>query len=127
MIELKKTFSKRNVQFTQTYKDEALCLYIVAQNERNSYEVFKPIVRQKDIFHQDEYEHYPSDEEFGKWAWSCSNASHLAKVLFLHFNDHKLTKSLMKYISGTYTRNGENIPYFNLTDDELNREIAVLR
>ena len=91
MIELKKEFKKGNRTFKQLLKQNCLVIYSVSQphlddtNETVWYEVFRRTVRQKDTFHEDEYEKYPNDEAFGLWAWSCSNLQCVRKVLTNHF------------------------------------------
>lgn len=93
MIELAKEFKKGNRSFKQKVKENYLVIYTVSQphldddKETVWYEVFRRIVKQKDIFHDDEYEKYPNDEAFGVWAWSCSNIDCVKKVLTNHFLD----------------------------------------
>lgn len=107
----------------QLYKDEELVLYSLSIA---SFELFTYKVRPPNNFVDDDYEVYPSPEDFGSWAWSCTNPSCVAKVLTLHFPNHPLTKSMLKHVDGTYKRNGETLPHFNLTEDELMLEIAGL-
>ena len=91
MIELKKEFKKGNRTFKQLLKQEYLVIYSVTQphqdDDGNSewYEVFRRIVREKDMYHEDEFEKYPNDEAFGTWAWSCSNLKCVRKTLINHF------------------------------------------
>ena len=87
MIELKKEFTKRGTMFQQVYKDDSVVIYRLSRrgvdNGKESvwYEVFKRLVMKPDIYHDDEFEKYPYDETFGKWAWSCSNINVVRRVL----------------------------------------------
>lgn len=90
MVELKREFSRKGVQFTQVFKNEALCLYQLAKTHIDGvtsqwYEIFKRKVMKPDRFHDDEYEAYPSDESFGVWAWCCSDKKIVEKVLKREF------------------------------------------
>lgn len=86
MTELEKQFKKGNRTFTQIYKDDAWYIYeIVAvyDKKRNIthtyYEVFKRKQVKQRIYDNgwkltgDMCERYPSDEDFGKWAWCCNS------------------------------------------------------
>lgn len=91
MIELKKEFSKKGTKFTQVFKDSEIVVYRLDRNFFNGtngfwYEIFKPKVKKADIYHNDEYELYPGDEQFGAWAWSCSTKGSVEKILNKHFN-----------------------------------------
>ena len=82
MIELKKEYNKHFGKLSQAYRDDRLAIYAV--NGRSGglwYEVFKIRVRPANRFVDDEFEAYPSDEDFGVWAWSCSNLDVVKKVL----------------------------------------------
>lgn len=100
MIELKKEFTKGGTHFKQLFKDERIAVYelssVCADNGKVNvwYEVFRRLVMQSDIYHNDEYEKYPNDESFGKWAWSCSNIKSVEKVLKKHFKDVEPIKML---------------------------------
>lgn len=93
MIELKKEFTKKGITFKQMYKSNCLAIYSVSHKgvddgkARTWYEVFRILVKQKDLFHYDDYEKYPNDEAFGQWAWSCSSVKSVEKVLNKHFKD----------------------------------------
>ena len=133
MIELKKEFKKSGGNsFKQLFKLDCLAIYEVKMDAVDNlppstyYEVFRILVKEKDMYHAEKYEKYPSDEMFGLTAYCCQDASCVGKALYLHFHDHPLTKKLLKYADGTYTRNGENIPYFKISDDDLIQEIAGL-
>lgn len=98
MIELKKQFTKNGVKCTQIFKDDELAIYQISQRHADDndysiwYEVFKRMVKAADIYHADEFEKYPYDEAFGKWAWSCSNVGAVNKVLKRQFPNHQLAK-----------------------------------
>ena len=98
MIELKKEFTKKGIEYKQIYKDNALVLYQISRNyteygiTTHNYEIFKYFVRTPDKYHNEEYELYPGDEAFGKWAWYCSDKKSLNKVLKKHFPSHILSE-----------------------------------
>ena len=92
MIELKKEFKKKVGKFTQLFKDERVTIYSVEQKHADDdgtllwYEVFRPTVRKGNNFtNNEDFEKYPSNEDFGKWAWSCSNLKCVRKTLINHF------------------------------------------
>lgn len=87
MIELKKEFRKKGVDFKQVYKDDELVIY---KTGFPSFEVFRPMIHNADKYHMDVYELYPYDEAFGSFAWSCSNESSVNKILKKHFPNHRL-------------------------------------
>lgn len=96
MIELKENFEKKawGVKFHQAFKDDELVIYRLDQGESHWYEVFKRVVHKQDKFHVEDYEAYPSDESFGKWAWSCSDIRSVRKVLGKHFPNHRAAETL---------------------------------
>ena len=69
MIELKKTFRKYGEDFTQLYKDDEIVIY---QTTFPSVEVFKYRVKKPDKFRSEDFEVYPSESDFGAWAWCCT-------------------------------------------------------
>lgn len=92
MIYLKKIFKKKGIEFSQLWKDENVVIYQLEQQSQTNpnehskwYEVFKPYEHKADIYHDDEYEKYPSDEDFGRWAWSCESIKSVEKILLKHF------------------------------------------
>lgn len=92
MIGLKKEFSKSQGTFRQIFKDNRIVVYQVSNKYENGataiwYEIFKPKVHQPNAYHDDEYEKYPSDEDFGKWAWCCSTPKSVEKILKKCFED----------------------------------------
>ena len=81
MIELKKDFRRKGIDFHQIHKDDKVVIYQLRQNGvRPWYEIFRYKTREPDIYHDDTYEVYPSDEDFGKWAWSCSKYGVIERV-----------------------------------------------
>ena len=100
MIELKREFKKKDIEFKQLYKDNSLVIYGLSTENANHdgkttwYEIFKYRVKEQDKFHQDEYEAYPSSEEFGTWAWSCSTPKSLEKILKREFPMEDSTEML---------------------------------
>ena len=93
MVEFKKEFSKRGINFKQIYKDDKLCIY---QTSFPSYEVFRRVVHAPDRFHEEDYELYPCSEAFGKWAWSCSNEESINRMIKKHFPKHKFASEGFK-------------------------------
>ena len=98
MIELKKDFTKNGVHYQQLMKNEQIVLYRCSREEGldTYYEVFKRKTHTPDIYHNDTYEVYPSDEAFGSWAWCCSNGKSLEKVLRKHFQELQGTPTYQK-------------------------------
>ena len=94
MKELKKQFRKKGTDFTQLYKDGNLAIYQLSRPyvEGNGHSVWYEVFRYKTAktpkmweSDENEMEKYPSDEEFGVWAWSCSNVESVKKVLNAEF------------------------------------------
>lgn len=88
MKELRDVFAKRGIEFKQVIKCKDIVIYALnyAHTPKNKwFEVFKYKTHEKDKYHDDEYERYPSDESFGIWAWSCSNVKCVEKVINKHF------------------------------------------
>lgn len=85
MRELRETFNKRWSSFKQLYKDDVLVIYSLSNG---AFEVFKYKVKAPNKIINDLYEVYPSSEDFGAWAWSCSNIKSVEKVLNNHFNGY---------------------------------------
>lgn len=90
MIKLKKEFTKFGANYTQVYKNWLFSVYRIDKEFQNGetgtwWEIFFIKTRDKDIYHDDEYEKYPADEDFGSWAWSCSTKGSLEKVLKREF------------------------------------------
>jgi hypothetical protein len=95
MKELKETFTKKGVEYTQLYKDNKLVIYqckvIYDDYEDIYYEVFNykvssmnPLTPNYDP--NEKVELYPKDNSFGYWAWCCSNWKCVARVLKLHYD-----------------------------------------
>jgi predicted transcriptional regulator YdeE len=96
MIELKKEFNKKgNRHFKQLEKTEQYALYeVTAKNDDATdvyYEIFQMRYHKPDRFHDDEFEVYPSDEDFGVWAWCC-NTKERARKKLLNFLKKRLKK-----------------------------------
>lgn len=93
MLELKKEFKKKGIQFTQVYKDGTLAIYRLDEEYDNGthgtwYEAFYVQVRPKSTFYPEPYEKYPRDEDFGTNAWSCSDKRSLERILKENFPDY---------------------------------------
>lgn len=93
MIKLEKDFRKMGADFTQIYRDDELAIY---KTTFPSYEIFRIKICKPDKFHNDEYEKYPSSEDFGKWAWCCSTKRSLEKILVKHFGNHPLPDHILR-------------------------------
>ena len=93
MIQLKQEFDKKGTHYKQIYKSKALVLYQLSRFYKEygitvqHYEIFRYVTHTPDKYHNDEYELYPCDEAFGRWAWSCSNEASLLKIYKKHFNN----------------------------------------
>ena len=92
MILLKTTFNKKGTIFNQIYKDEEIAIYQLTRQKADDntqtyswYEIWKIKIRQKDKYHDDQYERPAYDEAFGTFAWSCSNKTSLFKILKREF------------------------------------------
>ena len=103
MILLKENFSNKRIgEFKQFYKDNELVIYEVKQPYADGggntiwYEIFKYRVKEKDRFHDDEWEVYPNDEEFGTYAWACTTIGSVNKILKQRFPNHPITKGEIK-------------------------------
>lgn len=96
MLELEKQWKKGNRTFTQIYSDGKWYIYevfAVYDEKRNIthtyYEVFKKKVAPHKIYDNgwkttgEMCERYPSNEDFGVWAWCCNTVKrchHIMKV-----------------------------------------------
>lgn len=86
MIELKKEYRKKGgCEYHQIFKNDRFAIYECTQTFEDGetdlfYEIFKIRTHQPDRFHDDEYEVYPSDEEFGIRAWCCSDYGSVVRV-----------------------------------------------
>lgn len=104
MIELKKDFEvkKLAMRFHQVFKDNVFAIYEVTQPhadddcESKWFELWKIVIKQPDIYHNDEYEMVMGDEQFGSNAWSCSNEKHLNKVIKNNFPNHPMATTGFK-------------------------------
>ena len=110
MIELKKNFEQkgREMKFSQKYKNSEVVIYEITHpdycNEGQYvswWEVFRyktgkmnPMAVNYDP--NEVKEIYPSDNDFGVWAWSCSTFGSIRKVLRRDFNfdDETISKIL---------------------------------
>lgn len=82
MIELPKRFRKYGEVFEQLYKDSEIVIY---KSTFPSVEVFKYKVKKPNKYHDDNWEAYPSETDFGQWAWCCSCKKQFDRVLATHF------------------------------------------
>ena len=98
MIELKKDFTRNGTRYRQLMKNEQIVLYRCSREDGldTYYEVFKYKTRTEDFLHTEEWEVYPSDNDFGKWAWCCSNGKSVEKVLRKHFSELQGTPTYQK-------------------------------
>lgn len=82
MKKLKDEISKRGMKMYKGYEGEDFYIYITfIEGWFNSYEVFRKKIAQPWTYCDEESEQYPSDEDFGRWAWACSNNDSLDKIL----------------------------------------------
>lgn len=93
--ELDKVFTKKGDVFTQIIKGDNYYIYERVMESVVYYEVFeRKVVKLNDFWRQydkngkfdgyDDFEQYPNDEHFGKWAYCC-NSLERAKKRALEF------------------------------------------
>lgn len=91
MIDLKGEFTKKGITYKQVIKCKDIVIYELngtnTQGNNKWFEVFRYRVKKPDRFHDDDYVVYPSNEDFGLWAWSCSSVQSVHKVINKHFPD----------------------------------------
>ena len=92
MIELKKEFTRKGIAFKQVYHSDKVIVYQLSRTHCNGtrttwFEVLRIRIGQPDRFHDDEWEMYGSDEECGRYYWSCSNVDVVRKVINREFQD----------------------------------------
>lgn len=90
MIYLREEFGRNGAQYKQVYKNWLFAIYRIDKEFVNGekgtwWEIFFITVKPRSEYVNDEYEKYPSDEDFGSWAWSCSTIPSLEKVLKREF------------------------------------------
>lgn len=125
MIKLEKEIRRKGVDLSQIYRDDKLAIYVARQKHVDDdgfsewFEVFKITVEKPNAFYDDDWERYPSDKLFGLSAFSCADASCVAKVIYNNFGEHKLNKAFEKYIDDYYSSGGRWIPYFKMSVKEL--------
>lgn len=96
MKELRKQFRKKGTDFNHLYKDNNLVVYQLSRPyaDGNGYSVWYEVFRYKtggmnpinpNYDPNEIVERYPSDEDFGVWAWSCPNVESIKKVLNAKF------------------------------------------
>lgn len=88
MKELKKNFTKDGVQRKRMFKDAELVAYRCERGKRFWYELFRNKVGEPDIFNEDEYEIYPTEEDFdeGVWAWRMDNGKAVVDIIDGHYS-----------------------------------------
>lgn len=91
MIELRQQFRKMDETFTQVYKDDKVVVY---HTTFPSVEVFRYKVRKENAFHYDKYEVYPSNEDFGLWAWCATSKDQFERIMENHFAGHPLKSKI---------------------------------
>ena len=82
MIQLKKNFKKMGERFTQLYKDDEIVIY---HTTFPSVEIFKYRIHKPNNMVADEFEWYPSSENFGTWAWCATSRLQFERILKDHF------------------------------------------
>lgn len=85
MKELKKNFTKDGVQRKRMFKDSELVAYRCESEGKVWYELFENKVGKIDLFYEEEYEIYPTEEDFGVWAWRTDNGEKVVDILNEHF------------------------------------------
>lgn len=82
MIGIANSFNKMGERYTQLYKDEEIVIYKITFP---SVEVFKYRVHKPNKFHSDKWEKYPSNDDFGIWAWCATSKFQFERILKDHF------------------------------------------
>lgn len=86
MIELKKEFKANGgIIYRQVEKNDRFAIYECTQTFEDGsinifYEIFKIKILAPDKFISDVHEKYPSNEDFGNWAWCCSDYGNVVRV-----------------------------------------------
>ena len=89
--ELDKKFTKKDEVFTQVEKGDNYYIYKRDMQCAVCYEVFaRKVIKLNDFWRQfdkkgkydgyDSFEQYPNNEQFGKWAYCCSNLEKAQKL-----------------------------------------------
>lgn len=95
MIKLKEEFKKGGNTFKCYYRDEDMAIYTIDwYYGKRTAEIFKIKVVQKDKFRNEPFEKYPSNEDFGLWAWSCTTQGSLEKKMREEFPGKPIPKIL---------------------------------
>lgn len=83
MKEIKKKFTKDGVLRKRMYKDAELVAYRCERGKKVWYELFRNKVGEPDIFNEDEYEIYPTEEDFdeGVWAWRMDSGKTVVDII----------------------------------------------
>ena len=73
MRKLKKEYMKRGIRYTKVGRDDKFAFYMAELHNARWFEVFRIKVGKERIIDGvtiEEGEMFPSDEPFGKWAWT---------------------------------------------------------
>jgi hypothetical protein len=98
MKKLKKEMQKKGMKFFQVYENETFYIYAtIIEDWFNSYEIFTKKLNKPWKYCEEESERYPRDDDFGVWAWSCSNDTSLSKILRQKYDT--TTKEIEEIIS----------------------------
>ena len=82
---LRDTFTKKGISYKLLEKNKSYVLYECSTEDYKYYEIFKYKIQPfPKMFENpegyDEMEVYPSDEQFGLWAWCCSNMNRVEYI-----------------------------------------------
>lgn len=82
-------FKKKGVSYKQIEKNERYVIYQCTRDNDTYYEVFKYTVKNYPSYFSNgnKYKYaecYPSDEEFGKWAWCCNTMNRVKAMIDKH-------------------------------------------
>lgn len=93
MIVLSKDFTKNGIHYQQIFKNDELFIYRCT-NETYGYkyfEVFKRRINKAGMYHNDDWERYPNDNDFGRnWAYACPNAKSVIRTLQDYHPEYQL-------------------------------------
>lgn len=99
---MEQQFRKRCNEYTMLYEDDNMFIFAVKPKIAPTYyEVFKKRKNPERILPNGKVLpagwKYPCDEDFGVWAWCCSNPDRVMYILKLKFNFHDILPCFSAY------------------------------
>ena len=98
--ELPKEFEKKCIKYTQIEKNDTFVIYRCKnlEFEDEYFELFRYRLQPPHPYSDEDYdmiEAYPTDTQFGLYAWCCSNVGSLLIMLKKHFDVEYDVKKLL--------------------------------